>query len=552
MSDDPLLGRTLAGRYRLIARLGTGGMSSVYLARHVLIERLSAIKVLDESLLDEEVPPSGTETRESPYREHFLREARAVNRINHANIVEISDYGEATVTLEGGARRQVVYLVMEYVPGESLQKLMARGPIPAARLLPIASQVTAALARAHQTGVIHRDIKPENILLVARKGGGDLVKLTDFGVAKVTQLGKGGGVDQVLGTPGYIAPEYLVGETSIDGRADLYSLGVVLYEAITGALPFGGRDEAELLTRPLVEDPLPISQVVRGVPPAVEELIMRCLRRRPDERPHDAFLLLDELERVAAALGVSMGATPRRETTSGMHAAADVETIDDEPPPSRFLPSIVPPPRLGTITPASLAQAWRAHWDALGLRARRKGQLPFEVEDAIQRAAILVQSLVRAATIVGATQRALDQLEAEARGFRATLGNAIDVLAHDLSKAHQRVIDLTSLRARLYLERRHLTEPALIEAKLWEVAAADDELRNARAIREDLGHQIGALQDSLFQRNNAHEAEVQRTIAALEGESAAIATLHRELELGSAQVGRAIGASADEAAGKVS
>lgn len=550
---DSLLGRTLAGRYRLIARIGTGGMSVVYLARHVLIERLSAIKVLDESLLDEEVPPSGlvealrgyAASRESPYREHFLREARAVNRINHPNIVEISDYGEATVTLEGGGRRQVVYLVMEYVPGESLHRVIARGAIPVARVLPVAAQVVAALARAHQTGVIHRDIKPENILLVTRKGGGDLVKLTDFGVAKINQLGKsGGGVDQVLGTPGYIAPEYLLGETSIDGRADLYSLGVVLYEALTGVLPFGGRDETELLTRPLTEDPLPISQRVHGVPPALEELVMRCLRRRPDERPHDAFRLLDELERVATAIGVKMAEGPnRRDSGAEMQSLTHVETIDDEPPPSRFVPSIVPPPRLGTVTPSSLAQSWRTHWDALRSRARRVGSLPFDVEDSIHRAAILVESIDRAATIVGATQRALDQLEAEAREFRNSLGNAIDVLAHDLSKAHQRVIDLTSLRAQLYLERRHLREPALVEAKLWEVAAADDELRNARAIREDLGEQIGALQDSLFQRNNAHEAEVQRTVAALEGESAAIATLHRELELTSAQVGRAIGAS---------
>lgn len=527
-------------------------MSVVYLARHVLIERLSAIKVLDESLLDEEVPPSGlvealrgyAASRESPFREHFLREARAVNRINHPNIVEISDYGEANVTLEGGGRRQVVYLVMEYVPGESLHRVITRGALPVARVLPIALQVVGALARAHQTGVIHRDIKPENILLVTRKGGGDLVKLTDFGVAKINQLGKGGGVEQVLGTPGYIAPEYLLGETSIDGRADLYSLGVVLYEALSGVLPFGGRDETELLTRPLAEDPVPLSQRVHGVPPAVEELVMRCLRRRPDERPHDAFRLLDELERVATIVGVKMAEGPARsDSAAEMHAVAQVETIDDEPPPSRFLPSIVPPPRLGTVTPSALAQSWRTHWDALRSRARRRSNLPFEIEDTMHRAAILVESLDRAATIVGATQRALDQLESEAREFRGSLGNAIDVLAHDLSKAHQRVLELTSLRAQLYLERRHLTEPALVEAKLWEVAAADDELRNAKAIREDLGVQIGALQDSLFQRNNAHEAEVQRTIAALEGESAAIATLHRELELISAQIGRAIGAA---------
>lgn len=536
--DDLLLGRTLAGRYRLIARLGSGGMSSVYLARHVLIERLSAIKVLNDDRLDSEVPNSGV-LIESPYRDHFLREARAVNRINHPNIVEISDYGEATVTLDGGIRRTVVYLVMEYVPGESLQKVIARERLPSGRAIPIISQVAAALARAHQTGVIHRDIKPENILLVARRGGGDVVKLTDFGVAKITHVGSSAAsVEQVLGTPGYIAPEYLLGETTIDGRADLYSLGVVLYEALTGSLPFDARNEAELLTLPLSEEPIPAGMRVRDLSPALEDLIMRCIARRADDRPHDAFRFLDELEKIAGTMGVSVSLPPAR--TSAIDAP-HVETIDDEPPPSIFLPSVPEPPRLGLRTPQAMVEQWRTHWSALETRVDRRRDLNEETQDAMHRAAILVEGLDRASTIVGATQRALDQLEAEARDFRATLGNAIDVLAHDLSKAHSRVGDLTRLRAQIYLKKRNAKDPRDAESLMWELAACDDERRLAQLIKEDLGHQIGALQDRLFQRNNAHESEVQRTIAALEGESAAIATLHRELEMLSADVARALG-----------
>jgi len=527
-----LLGRTLAGRYRLIAPLGTGGMSRVYLARHVLIERLSAIKVLNDNALDEGVPRSGP-TDESPYREHFLREARAVNRINHPNIVEISDYGETMVTLDSGVRRTIVYLVMEYVPGESLQKVIARGPLPSSRVIPIALQVAAALARAHQTGVIHRDVKPENILLVARKGGGDIVKLTDFGVAKITQVGLRD-LDQVLGTPGYVAPEYLLGETSIDGRADLYSLGVSMYEALSCKLPFEGTSEAELLTKPLGEEPIALGARVRNVPLALEELVMRCIRRRADDRPHDAFRLVDELSKIALSLGISMDeSAPRVE-------APRVETIDDEPPQSRFTPSIPPPPRLGVATPQALAEAWRAHWGALRAKAARRRNTR-DTEDALHRGGIVIEALERAATIVGATQRALDQLEAEAREFRGTLGNAIDVLAHDLSKAHTRVGELTRLRAQLYLRKRNAKTPEEAASLSWEVAAADNELRHSKTVRDDLGNQIGALQDSLFQRNNAHESEVQRTIAALEGESAAIATLHRELEILGADVARAIG-----------
>jgi serine/threonine protein kinase len=532
VDDDPLLGRTLAGRYRLIAPLGSGGMSSVYLARHVLIERLSAIKVLKDAAIDEEVPRSGP-MNDSPYREHFLREARAVNRINHPNIVEISDYGETMVTLDGGVRRTIVYLVMEYVPGESLQKVIARGPLPVSRVIPIASQISAALARAHQTGVIHRDVKPENILLVARRGGGDVVKLTDFGVAKITQVGRSD-VDQVLGTPGYIAPEYLLGETSIDGRADLYSLGIAIYEALAGVLPFTGTSEADLLTKPLSEEPIPLGARVRNIPPSLEDLVMRCIRRRADDRPHDAFRLFDELAKIAMSLGLAMDeSAPRME-------APHVETIDDEPPPSRFMASIPPPPRLGLATPQALAETWRAHWGALRAKAARRRNTR-DTEDALHRGGIVVEGLERAATIVGATQRALDQLEAEAREFRGALGNAIDVLAHDLSKAHTRVGELTRLRAQLYLRKRNAKSPDEAAALAWEVAAADDELRHSKRIRDDLGSQIGALQDSLFQRNNAHESEVQRTIAALEGESAAIATLHRELEILGADIARAIG-----------
>ncbi len=544
MDDDPLLGRTLAGRYRLIARLGSGGMSAVYLARHVLIDRLSAIKVLHDDLAPESARP-GDDAR--VLCEQFLREARAVNRINHPNIVEISDYGEATVTLERG-RRSLAYLVMEYVPGESLHKVIARGPLPVSRVMPIAAQVASALARAHQTGVIHRDVKPENILLVQRRDGGDVVKLTDFGVAKITGAARTATfADQVFGTPGYVAPEYLLGETAIDGRADLYSLGVVLYQAITGELPFDGANEADLLTRPLTEDPVPPSARVRDLHPAIEALVLSLLRRRADERPTDAFAFLDALQRAAAEAGLhglDVHATPRVEEVRVVPRPAELEAVEDEPPPSRYAPSIPEAPRLGVVTPGALVSAWRGHWQALRDRAGRARELPEHVEDALHRANLLVEGLDRAVTIVSETQRALDALEAEARDFRGTIGNAVDHLARDLSRAHARVVELTSQRAQLYLQRRNAPDAAAADALMWEVAAVDDDLRRAMAIREDLGHQIGTLQDELFRRNGAHEERVQRTSAALEGEAGAIATMHRELEILSGELARWLGVAA--------
>lgn len=237
---DRFLGKTIAARYRLIKKLGSGGMSFVYLARHELISRLSAIKILRPEL-----------SRIPEHRERFLREARAVNRINHPNIVEITDVGES----DG-----VAYLVMEYVEGESLLVQVQNGPLRWERAVRIAIQVASALARTHQTGIIHRDLKPENILLVphlstSRSGeqrvtgeferdgseATELVKLTDFGIAKMMGEPTLTLNEQLFGTPGYIAPEYVSG-LPIDGRADIYSLVVVLYEMVTGLLPFEGRE----------------------------------------------------------------------------------------------------------------------------------------------------------------------------------------------------------------------------------------------------------------------------------------------------------------------
>jgi eukaryotic-like serine/threonine-protein kinase len=255
-SDDPLVGRTLASRYRLVRRVGTGGMALVYLARHVMIDRLSAIKILRRDL---GMDPS--------HRERFLREARAVNRINHPNIVEITDLGES----DG-----LVFLVMEYVEGDSLLAALRRGRFPWTRAARIAAQVGSALARAHDLGVIHRDLKPENVLLTPR-GGEDFAKLTDFGIAKILDAPALTFSEQRFGTPGYIAPEYVEGLPA-SPRGDLYALGVVLYEMLTGTMPFDARGAA-LLAAPLREAPVKPSARADGIPAELEELVLRLLAR---------------------------------------------------------------------------------------------------------------------------------------------------------------------------------------------------------------------------------------------------------------------------------
>jgi len=553
--EDPLLGRTLAGRYRLIARLGRGAMSTVYLARHVLIERLSAIKVLHQELAAD--PQSG---------ERFLREARAVNRINHPNIVEISDYGEATVQLDDD-RHTLVYLVMEYVPGESLRKLIDRGKLPPARVLPIAAQVAAALSRAHQTEVIHRDVKPDNILLQPRRDGGDLAKLTDFGVAKMMRVPTASG-DQVFGTPGYIAPEYLLGETKIDGRADLYSLGVVMYEALTGALPFEWSEPTDLLTLPMTEDPIPARTRLPSVPVALDDVIMHCLRRRPDDRPRDAFVFLDELQVAAGILGLraldpslpagridSAPAAPPggftmpagRPTANFGSAASEALRLagDDGPKPVSLPPLTIPVAPSMEVGPDVLVASWYAHFAEIDRRItphRLAGKVPITANAALERSRPLLDSLQRTAAHLVDTQQSLDALATRGREFRTTLGRAIDHAARDLSKAHGRVVDLKKRRVELHLARRHADDTGQADALLWEEAAIDSDLKRALETAAELGRQIGALQDELFAKNNDHEAEVLRATGVLEGEAAALATLHRELELLSGELASVLSA----------
>ncbi len=272
----------LAGRYRIASRLGRGGMSAVYLARHVVIDRLVAVKVLRRDL-----------AADPAQRTRFLREAQAANRIQHENIVDVTDYGE---TSDG-----VLYLVMEYLPGESLLGAVCSGTLPVLRALDIARQIAAGIGHAHEMRVVHRDLKPDNVILVPRPRGRELVKLLDFGVAKVLDEPSLTLNRRVFGTPGYIAPEYAAG-LELSTRSDLYALGVLLYEMVTGALPHDASHPGEMLLRTATEPPIPPSVRVPTLPARVERIILRCLQKSPDARHRDAFHFIDEVDDALRAL----------------------------------------------------------------------------------------------------------------------------------------------------------------------------------------------------------------------------------------------------------
>ena len=259
------VGRVL-GSYQLVALIGEGGMGNIYVGAHTRINRLVAIKVLRDELQHR----PDTITR-------LFEEARTINRLHHPNIIESIDLVEDVVD---GA-----YCVLELLRGEDLATRLKRGPPPIATVLHMGAQIADALAAVHALGVVHRDLKPENLISMRD----DIVKLIDFGVATVSE-----GADTKLhGTAAYMAPEQAAGER-IDGRADIYSLGVVLFEMATGRHPFPSATEAEYILAH-AHDPIPRPA---GVPKPLAELIVRCLAKRPEGRPASAASLASALRAI--------------------------------------------------------------------------------------------------------------------------------------------------------------------------------------------------------------------------------------------------------------
>jgi len=256
--------RTL-GRYQILSLLGEGGMGCVYKALDPVIGRTVAIKTLTAGLGEEEL---------AEFKRRFFREARTAGRIAHPNVVTIYDVVEADGT---------PFIAMEYVEGRTLRSILdAEGALAPERACRIAAQVAAGLAAAHKLFIVHRDVKPANIMITA----GAPVKLMDFGIAKLpdgtkTQTGL------ILGSPIYVAPEQVVGQ-SVDGRSDVFSLGVVLYEMLTGSVPFGGMAVGALLYSVLNEAHPPPSAYNTSVPAVFERILARALAKHPDDRYQDA------------------------------------------------------------------------------------------------------------------------------------------------------------------------------------------------------------------------------------------------------------------------
>jgi tRNA A-37 threonylcarbamoyl transferase component Bud32 len=277
------VGTVVAGRYRVERLLGTGGMGAVYRAEHVHMRKTVALKVLHRELAS---------VNEVVAR--FEREAIAAARIEHPNVVAASDFGK----LEDGS----FYLALEYVDGKSLRELVAKGPLPTERVVEIARQTALALSAAHGAEIIHRDLKPDNVMLLPEPDGTSRVKVLDFGIARValpnapdaTHLTR---VGVVMGTVAYMSPEQATGQ-AVDGRTDLYSLGVMMYEMIAGRQPFEAELASQVLARQLVEPPPPLPS---STPPALALLVLDLLAKAPADRPASARVVLARLAALSAA-----------------------------------------------------------------------------------------------------------------------------------------------------------------------------------------------------------------------------------------------------------
>src|SRR5262245_29157920 len=270
---DLLIGQTI-GNYLVTQKLGEGGMGAVYLAEHPSIGKKVALKVLhSEFSTNQEVTA------------RFFHEAKAVNDIGHPNIVDIVDFG---ILQAGGGREQLVYFIMEYLAGATLSQLIrAESPLPPERALSIALSVGDALSASHKCGIVHRDLKPDNIMLVQRGRERDFVKLLDFGIAKLTGDQPGSRRTRagiVMGTPAYMSPEQCEGRGNVDHRTDIYALGIVIYEMITGRVPFTGEGYGEILVQHLTQMPAAPSTIRGVIPPHVEAVVMKALNKRPEDR----------------------------------------------------------------------------------------------------------------------------------------------------------------------------------------------------------------------------------------------------------------------------
>jgi eukaryotic-like serine/threonine-protein kinase len=357
-AEPELTGALLEGRYRVDGLLAVGGMSRVYRGTDVRLDRAVAVKVMDPRLADDPA-----------FRNRFEREARAIARIDHPNVVDVYDQGE-----HGEPPHKLVYLAMEFVPGGTLRDvLIQRGALSVPEVLAVAEPVLAGLAEAHAQGLAHRDVKPENVL-ISPSGA---VKVADFGLVMAAAQARTSTAGVIIGTVAYLSPEQVTGG-DIDARSDVYAAGVMLFELLTGAPPFGGEHALTVAYQHVNEDVPPPSARVGGIPPDLDALVTAATRRDPRARPPDAGAMLHALMSVRASAGIPRVPVPvptthvEQPAVPGRRATRAYTTAGPEPGDQQTTAVA------GADEPTQIARPGEPGWTDAGppdhLRRRRRGR----------------------------------------------------------------------------------------------------------------------------------------------------------------------------------
>ena len=513
---EEMVGRIIGARFRITRLIGEGGMGAVYEAAHETLPRKFAIKILRPEL-----------AHQHNFIERFRREAIAAARVEHPNVIYITDFGPT----EDGS----VYLVMEYLEGIGLDEMIGRHTrLPMHRMLPILIQIADALDHAHQMNVIHRDLKPENILLTEVRGHKDVIKILDFGIAKLQEpefanvalTMKG----QVFGTAEYMSPEQATGEP-LDGRSDLYAVGCLAYEMMTGDPPFLG-PPIEVLRSHVRKTPLPPSSKLRGhqVPPALDALVLRCLAKDPGERYQTGAELRRDLMKARAILfSMSDEIVDRRRKTGALSPASRDKMTEGWQSLGGKVPQLLAPVEAGVFLAEPPTTSTSMHPSMPGEDPER---LRADYREVLRELALaLVQAVLAPAETSEIIERLL-MTEEEIAALTGTIALSeqnFDRIRFEYSQREKRL-------------RYAILDLSMEQAKLRGLAAADpasaDELQGQV---EDLEFQIAALNQRCAETETDCSAQIQelntevqryrKTREELEEEASTLfQTLHSQVE----------------------
>ncbi len=451
--EDPFVGRLVDGRYQVLEKIGSGGMGSVYRIQEEPSGIIAAMKVLSPKLASDPLQ-----------RARFFRESRVAQRIDHVNVIEVSEIGD---THDG-----LIYMVMEYLPGFTLAAKISNRPLPLDRVIQIGIQIGRGLGHAHELGVVHRDVKPENVMFVSPDKDSDYVKLLDFGLAWMKGAAKLTTTGQVFGTPEYLSPEQAKGEKA-SFLSDLYGLGVVLYEMATTRVPFEGTATQVMLGH-MEREPKPPSRVVGAPPLPVEfdRLVLKLLAKNPSDRYRDAHHLLEDLTALATHLSVSSSGKDGR-----------ISYPVPEPPMKQY-------PRSDVV---SFIETTAKRWNRIdGLcRLVSPSQQPEWLDQSLaQLASLLEEAKDLRRTISDGSDVRMKKMRS-LRARRERLGRAVDIIASDESR----------IAREIEIGRRQLlaVEEGMAAAKIRRQRPQADVLSRYEQLLTDIENKAVRLQDVRFQ-----------------------------------------------------